>query len=116
MTLDPIIQDQIQAKNLVRELLQTDQRYRNDDLWLILQIWQQKQQIKLFIPYDKLCEMIKPETITRVRREIQNTQGEFLPTDPSVLVRRKVKEDIIRSYYQGNDRLLQEWQNIKYGV
>lgn len=114
--MEPIIEEQIRTQQLVKELLEEDQRCRNDDLWLILQIWQKKQQIQLYVPYTKLFEMITPETITRVRRDIQNTKGELLPTDPLVLVRRKVKEDVIRSFYADDQHLLEDWQKIKYGV
>lgn len=111
-----VIEQQKEAKALVRELLEEDTRCRNDDLWLILRIWQKKQFIKLFVPFEELRRMIVPETITRVRRQIQNTYGQLLPTDPQILVKRKVKEDILRSYYRDNENLIQAWESIKFGV
>jgi hypothetical protein len=87
------------TESLVRNLLETDERCRNSDLWLILKIWQEKQHIKIFIPYDKLNDMISTETITRCRRKIQNTKGEFLPTKPEILIQRRFKEDAVRRYF-----------------
>lgn len=97
------------------ELLEKEPRCRNDDLWLVLQVWQKKQQIKLFIPYDEIQYMINPETIRRVRQEIQNDEGLFLPTDPQVLIRRRVREDLIRKYYAGH-AVLKEWENKRFEV
>lgn len=105
-----------QAKSAVCNVLEWDERARNDDLWLILMVWQKMQHIKLFVPYEKLGVMFKPETLSRVRRHVQNDLGLFLPSDPAVLVRRKVRADLIRSYYRGNRALVDEWQSVRYGV
>jgi hypothetical protein len=92
------------AKEIVHECLTEDARCRNDDLFLILKVWQKKQQINCFVPYDKLSEMIKPETITRVRRKIQNDDGELLPTDPEVLRRRKIKQQQVHDWAVGKEQ------------
>lgn len=94
------IKQQIKAKELVEEVLSTDIRARNNDLWLILQVWQKKQQVKLFIPYEELNRMISPETITRVRRDIQNHDGRLVATDPVIFARRS-KQKKLRGYYGG---------------
>lgn len=104
------------AKSMVSTVLASDERARNDDLWLILQVWQRQQKIKLFVPYDKLGEMFRPETLSRVRRFLQNDSGLFLPTDPQVLVRRRVRADLVKKYYADNEGFVEDWQNLRYGV
>jgi hypothetical protein len=113
---DDIVAEHIQAKKLVEEILQEDERARNQDLWLILQVWQKKQLIKCYVPFDKLGEMITPETITRVRRKIQNDEGKLLPTDAKVLVRRKVNEQLIRNFYSETSSVWKEYLHHQYGV
>ena len=93
-----IIAKQKEAKELVTRCLESDIRCRNSNLYLILMVWQKMQQIKCFIPYEEMNKMIKPETISRVRRQIQNTEGRLVATDPVVLARRS-KEKKLREYY-----------------
>lgn len=104
------------VKKLVEEVLSEDQRSRNDYLWLILQIWQKKQFIKVFVPYEEIKNMIAPETITRCCRLIQHTLGRYLPTDPNVAFRRKIREEQIRDYFSDNEWYLSEFQRLTYGV
>jgi hypothetical protein len=85
------------AKEIVEECLSEDIRCRNDDLWLILKVWQKKQHINIFIPYERLHEMISAETIRRIRQKIQNEDKKFVPTDDNVIRRRKKKEEFMRS-------------------
>ena len=90
------IQEFNNTYEIVKHILRHDERARNDDKWLIMKVWQEHQQIKIYIPYDKISEMISPETITRCRRRIQNDEKEYLPTCNDVISRRGIrKEDII---------------------
>lgn len=91
------------AQEMVEEMLEHDEKARNNDLWLILQIWQRSQDIKVFVPFNKLDEMISPETITRCRRKIQNTDKKWLPTKKEVAEKRGIKEEAMREYYGGNN-------------
>lgn len=116
MTKQALINDHVETKKLVLECLENDTRCRNSDLWLILNIWVKMQKIELYVNFDQLGEMIIPESITRARREIQHNENKLLPTDPSVLVRRSMKENAIRSYYADNQKILNEWINLKYRV
>lgn len=111
---EEIIKEQEQAQALVKQCLSEDEKCRNNDLWLILQVWQKKQQIKLFVPYNQMREMISPETIVRARRKIQNTNGELLPTLPEVLYKRKVKQEILRRYFSQNQDIIREWEVLAY--
>jgi len=113
-----IILEQRRVKKLVREMLKEDMRTRNSDLWLCLQIWIKKQNIKLLIPPNQIKEMITPETITRCRREITNDPDnpQFLPTDPQVLIHRQFKETVLKKFYSNNQTILNEYLNLKYGI
>lgn len=113
-----IILEQREAKKLVKEILKEDARARNSDLWLCLQIWIKKQNIKLLIPQNQIKDMITPETITRCRREIQNNPDnpQFLPTDPQVMIRRQFKESVLKRFYANNQTILNEYFNLKYGI
>jgi len=97
-----VLKQHIDSKAVVEDLLTSDERCRNDDLWLLLQFWQQKQQIQLFVPFDELHKMVPAETITRVRREIQNRDLKLLPTDPDVIIKRKIKQEVLHSYYSAS--------------
>ena len=85
------------VKYMVESVLAEDIQARNNDLWLILQIWQKKQQVKCFIPYTELKKMITPESITRCRRKL-NEDHRYLPTDPKVIRRRRLREREIRRW------------------
>ena len=101
------------AREIVRDCLAEDERCRNCDQWLMLKVWQ-KQGVVIMVDFEKWKQMFSPETIRRVRQEIQSTHndmpGEFLPTDPDVLIKRKVKEDAIRTYYGNRSWILQQYQ------
>lgn len=116
MTSEDVLEEHVQTKKMVYDLLQDDERCRNSDLWLILQIWMQKQHIDLKIPYSELSRMVTPESITRARREIQNSQCKFLPTDPSVLVHRQFKREVLEAYFGAGNRILEEWSRIEYQI
>jgi len=109
------------AKQLVEEVLAEDERARNDYMWLNLMVWQKKQQISVFIDYKDIGKMISPSTIHRVCQVIQHDEGKYLPTDPMQLLRRKIREDIIRQYFgrqrsERNDWILEEWEKKKFKI
>ncbi len=104
------------TKKLVMEVLETDKRARNNDLWLILMIWQKKQHIDLKIDYNDIPKMINPETIRRMRQVIQNDEGNLLPDDPMVLTKRRIREDSIRKYFKPESFTYRSWQERKFKV
>jgi hypothetical protein len=60
------------------------------------------------------------ESITRARRDVQNRDGLWLPTDPMVIIQRRIAEDNYRRYYSNDvemlgfiDRIVQE---KRYGI
>ena len=80
------------VKDRVEYLLEVYPESRNDDfyLWLLYVRTFDKNlsnYIK-FIPYRLIKNAVKFETISRVRRKIQE-EGRLLPTDPKVLEKRR---------------------------
>jgi len=80
------------VKDRVEYLLEVYPESRNDDfyLWLLYVRTFDKNlsnYIK-FIPYRLIRNAVKFETISRVRRKIQE-EGRLLPTDPKVLEKRR---------------------------
>lgn len=104
------------AKELVEEVLNSDPRARNSDLWLILMVWKKKQHIDVYIPYNQVKDLMSPETIRRVRQKIQNTEGKYPPTDPKVAVRRHIREEIIRKMFGVDKWYLEEFNKLKYKI
>lgn len=103
------------AKELVEQILKTDQRARNQDMWLCLMVWQKLQHIKVFIPYNEISRMIPAETIRRCRQKL-NEEGKWLPTDPAVAIHRKVREELIREYFGKSSPTYKEYINLKYKI
>ena len=80
------------VKDRVEYILENYPESRNDDfyLWLLyIRLFERQlsNYIK-FIPYKLLKNAVKFETISRVRRKIQE-EGRYLPTDPKVLEKRR---------------------------
>jgi hypothetical protein len=96
----------------VTKILSQSKRAREDDLWLCIQYWRMCG-IRIYINYEDLKTMTTPETITRARRIVQNEMHIFLPENPDVLIRRRVKEEILRNYFKGDQKVITEWENIK---
>jgi len=112
---EQIINNHEKAKKLVDECLSEDDRAKNDDMWLCLQVWR-KQGIKVFVDYSQMKEMFNPETIIRNRAFIQNDEVRHLPTLPEVLRKRKMKESVIKAYYGEQHEIFKDYQNLAYGV
>lgn len=86
--------------DMVIDILKYDEASRNSDKRLMFIVWQNQGLVdkssdgKPCITYDELVEeAISPESITRARRKIQETNPELAPTNNKVLRRRKAKRD-----------------------
>jgi hypothetical protein len=112
MDEESVIEAQKKVEALVYELLARDERARNDDVWLVIQAWR-KMGVYVLLSDNDTSRITSAESITRQRRKIQNTNGEFLPTDPQVLVQRRVKEDILRRYFGEDSVVYRMWDTIK---
>ena len=74
----------------VVRIMRSDERARNDDKWLVYRFIRDVDGINMFIPFEDFRRMTAFETITRVRRHIQNDCNELLPTEASVARERKI--------------------------
>ncbi len=112
------------TKAKVRALLAKEMRVRNDDRWLLFQYWKsegipitiQDDMVVFSVPLDQFYLITNPETVRRVRQEIQNVDGEFLPTDVEVMVKRRIKQDIIHAYYGKDREIMSDYNRIVLGV
>ena len=109
---EQVLVEHLKAKKLIEESLRDDKRCRNDDMWLVLQIWR-KQGANVYIKYDYFNSIFNPETIIRNRAYIQNTEHKYLPTNPKVLMRKQVKENVLRKYYAENREVIEEWEKLR---
>ena len=75
----------------VLKILESDERARNDDHWLIWKYIREIDKINMFIPFEDFKRMTSFESITRMRRELQNDSGLYPPTN-SVIANRRAKE------------------------
>jgi len=94
-----VLKQYLDVDKVVEELLASDERCRNDDTWLILQFWEKKQAIKIMIPQDQIGDLIPAETITRMRRKIQNNDHKYLPTDENVIIKRKIRQEVVHDIF-----------------
>lgn len=73
---------------------------RNNDFYLSI-LWLREfgglKRYISFIPYDCIRELSgKTETLSRIRRKIQNNDGLYLPTDLNVMKKRRQREQNYR--------------------
>lgn len=101
-----------EVKDKVENIMETHPETRNSDTLLMLRLWESYDAIKINVTDQKAKELTKPSTISRVRREIQNEEGRFLPTLPGVLVRRRIEEEKIRRFYS-DMKNLKVWKKYK---
>lgn len=81
---------------LVRQLLEQDDRCRNDDKWLTYRVM--RHFTRIYIPFEDFEKIPAFETIKRCRAKIQNKEGDLIPTDPKVLIRRKIRSNNIKKW------------------
>lgn len=92
----PTEDELVTLKKIVLGILEEDERSRNSDLWLILKTLR-SMNFKVYVDYTELKDMPSFESITRCRRLIQNKDGQFPPTDPKVIERRRLREEKFRT-------------------
>jgi hypothetical protein len=86
-------------KSIVSRILKRDERARNDDLWLYLKVLEE-QGHKIFINWDELDVIPRPESVSRIRRTIQNNEQKFTPDDETFNRRNKLNKES-KEYYSG---------------
>lgn len=77
---------------------------RNSDVTLTLRIWlvyHEKELAKFegknYVRLNKIFELPREDNVKRIRAKIQNEEHLWLPTDPKIIKRRKLKEQEWRS-------------------
>lgn len=104
------------TKEVVEGILSRHEEARNNDIFLILKVWEEVSGAKLNISPEETKGLMPPSTISRVRRKIQNDEGEFLPTNPGVMHKRKIREEMIRDYYKDDNGKFTDYIKHVYGV
>lgn len=83
------------VNEIVLELLEKDDRCKNDDKWLSYQVM--RRFTNIYIPFQDFEKIPTFETISRIRRKIQNVDHKFEPTDELTINRRKNREKIFKN-------------------
>jgi len=73
---------------------------RNSDNLLLFMYWDKCDGLDAdnFLDEAVITKLTPSESITRCRRNIQNTYGMFLPTEESVLEEREIKQEAVRDW------------------
>lgn len=118
--MNDVVTNTNQAKELVRQILRTDIRARNDDKYLVVEYWK-KMGVKVLLTHKEYTvhfndpsELPNPASVIRARAQIQNKEGQFLPTDPQVCIARRINEDLLTKYYAETQNWLYEYKDLKY--
>jgi hypothetical protein len=74
------------TRNIILEILERDERARNDDKWLTFQVM--RRFTNIYIPFEDFAKIPAFESIKRIRAYIQNKEKRFVPTDETAIKRR----------------------------
>lgn len=89
----------LKTKDQVLDLLERYPSARNNDFylqWLWLRHYGRIPDLP-FIEWEQIKHFAgRLETVRRVRQKIQNTEGRFLPTDPDIIKRRRLRSHSFR--------------------
>ena len=87
--------DLISYKETVEEVLASNPYARSDDKVLTFLVWRRLKPIA--IPFEVLKDLPMPETLSRIRRKIQNEEKRFLPS-ADVLEKRGSRVEEVKSW------------------
>lgn len=110
------------VKEMVLKLLKDYRELRNNDHALIEAVWVRQgaairtERGDLLIKKEMIALIYSSETIRRNRAHIQNKERRYLPTDPKVLIERRIKEEAIKAYYAPSSWVYEQWQTMKYQI
>lgn len=84
-------------KKMVEILLDENAKYgniecRNSDIALTILIWRRWYNVLDAIAISRLFDLPREDNVKRVRAVFQNTEHKYLPTDPSILIKRGIEE------------------------
>lgn len=91
-------------KSKVLQVLRQDKYTRKDDFYLCLKIWILSNHIKLIVPLEDFGKIYKPESISRIRREIfkeakTDPKLKWLFYDTETLDKREKLQELYHDYY-----------------
>lgn len=97
----------MEVKEFVEEVLKENEEARNDDFVLCLNVYvkmgyAKKQPLGVLIEYANIEFAPAFETITRIRREIQNNEGRLTARE-DVEERRQKRREETHAYYSGKN-------------
>jgi hypothetical protein len=96
----------------VEEILANDDLARGNDNWLLFSYWIRYDGLNIyFFYYDCVKNFTSAESITRARRKIQES-GRYLPDNPEILLRRRIKAQIVRNLYANNPEKYAIWESL----
>lgn len=94
------------CKEIVKQILRQDKKARKDYSWLLLLVWIKQGAIKFIIPLEDYKKMYKPESVSRVCRELVesakkgNKELKWLLNDEETLEKRENLQELNRGYFQ----------------
>jgi hypothetical protein len=83
----------ITTMKIVEEVLRTNDKARNSDKWLIIEVLK-KMGFKIFIDYKQLSDMPSFETITRCRRKLQEENPNLQSSYDTEQLREQKREEL----------------------
>jgi len=89
-------------KNIVKELLETDEKSRNSDKWLTIEVLR-KLGFKIYVDYKELDNMPSSETIRRTRQKLQE-ESPNLRADEQIQELREKRKEEFSSYFSQRSR------------
>lgn len=90
-------------KNQIEAVLTCEPETRNSDILLLIRVWQKYYGVYDVIMVNDIFKLPQENSISRLRRQIQNDEKRLLPTDEKIALERGWKAD--------------EWKRILgYGV
>jgi hypothetical protein len=82
------------VSEIVLKLLKEDDRARNDDKWLTYKVF--REYTNIYIPFEDFQTIPSFETVSRVRRKIQNKDKLYQPTSAAVINKRTNRRHIFK--------------------
>lgn len=84
-------------KKMVEIMLDENAKYgniecRNSDIALTILIWRRWYNVQDAVAVSRLFDLPREDNVKRVRAVFQNTEHKYLPTDPSILIKRSIEE------------------------
>lgn len=84
-------------KKMVEITLDENPKYngveaRNSDIALTILIWQRWYSVGEAIQVGRLFNLPREDNVKRIRAVFQNVEHKYLPTDPSILIKRGIEE------------------------